>query len=361
MENPNAESNRSCFKFINMTYEVTIGIPVYNVEQYIRESLQSALSQTHPDIEFLICDDCGTDSSLDIIQEIQDIHPRGKDIRVIHQPYNMGVSAARNRIIDEARGRMLYFMDSDDLIEPFTIAKLIEEQKQNDADIVFGSYDKIEVYNDNYVEDIVQYPRSVFLEEEQLAAFAYRKYGGLQASSCNYLVNVELLRNIGLRFIDTDYWEDMAFTNELVTYCRSSVLLPDITYHYMCRYNSLSNYQQRDTIEKEEILRSVKVVDYLKVQSLRLKSKSYYPQRCRMVMMTAFYVLCNILKNSNKISPSFTRKELKHIMNYPASLMEIIRFRQVRTLNLVLFMIGKLPASMMLWVISIVGKWKGLI
>ena len=129
----------------------------------------------------------------------------------------------------------------------------------------------------------------------------------------------------------------------------------------MCRYNSLSNYQQRDTIEKEEILRSVKVVDYLKVQSLRLKSKSYYPQRCRMVMMTAFYVLCNILKNSNKISPSFTRKELKHIMNYPASLMEIIRFRQVRTLNLVLFMIGKLPASMMLWVISIVGKWKGLI
>ena len=335
-----------------MSYEVTIGIPVYNVEQYIRESLQSALSQTYPDIEFLICDDCGTDSSLDIIQEIRDNHPRGKDIRILHQPQNMGVSAARNRIIDEASGRMLYFMDSDDLIEPFTIAKLIEEQKQNDADIVFGSYDKIAVYNDNYVEDIIQYPRSFFFEEDQLAAFAYRKYGGIQASSCNYLIDVELLRNIGLRFIDTNYWEDMAFTNELVTYCRRAVLLPDITYHYLCRYNSLSNYQQRDTIAKEEILRSLKVVDYLKDQSLRLKSKSYYPQRCRMVMMTAFYVLCNILKNKKKIVPSFTRQELKSMMKHPASLMEIISFRQVKAINLFLFLIGKLPAHLMAWVVS---------
>ena len=342
-------------------YEVTIGIPVYNVEKYIRQTLDSALAQTFPSIEFLICDDCGTDSTMEIIYEFQEKHPRGKDIRILHQPQNMGVSAARNKIIAEARGRLLYFMDSDDLIEPFTIVKLVEEQKQNEADIVFGSYDKIAVYNDNHIEDVIQYPRSLFLEEDQLAAFAYRKYGGIQASACNYLVDVEMLRNIELRFIDTNYWEDLAFTNELVTYCRRAVLLSDITYHYMCRYNSLSNYQQRDTIAREEILRSLKVVDYLKVQSLRLKSKSYYPQRCRMVMMTAFYVLCNILKNDKKIVPSFTCQELRGMMKHPASLMEIMRFRQVRIMNLSLFMLGKLPSYMMIRMISFIGKRKGLI
>ena len=52
-----------------MEYEVTIGMPVYQVEKYIRDSLESALSQTFPSIEFLICDDCGTDSSIAIVQE----------------------------------------------------------------------------------------------------------------------------------------------------------------------------------------------------------------------------------------------------------------------------------------------------
>ena len=50
-----------------MTYEVTIGIPVYNVEKYIRKSLESVLDQSFHSIEFLVCDDCGTDHSMDII------------------------------------------------------------------------------------------------------------------------------------------------------------------------------------------------------------------------------------------------------------------------------------------------------
>ena len=57
------------------TYEVTIGIPVYNVEKYIRQTMDSALSQTFESIEFLICDDCGTDTSISIVEEYQKTHP----------------------------------------------------------------------------------------------------------------------------------------------------------------------------------------------------------------------------------------------------------------------------------------------
>lgn len=65
-------------------YEVTIGFPVYNVEKYLRKTMESALSQIFESIEYLICDDFGTDSS--ILEEYQQKHQRGKDIHIVHQP-----------------------------------------------------------------------------------------------------------------------------------------------------------------------------------------------------------------------------------------------------------------------------------
>ena len=116
-----------------MTYEVTIGIPVYNVEKYIRQTLESALAQTFPSIEFLICDDCGTDSSIAIIKEIQETHPRGKDIRILHQPRNMGIGPGRNRMLDEAKGRFFYSLDGDDTIAPNTIELLYNTANKNNG------------------------------------------------------------------------------------------------------------------------------------------------------------------------------------------------------------------------------------
>ena len=73
-----------------MKYEVTIGIPVYNAEKYIRQTMDSALAQTFTSIEFLILDDCSTDSSMAIVQEYRQTHSRGKDIHVFHQSENRG-------------------------------------------------------------------------------------------------------------------------------------------------------------------------------------------------------------------------------------------------------------------------------
>ena len=99
-----------------MDYEVTIGIPVYNVAKYIRFTMDSALAQTFDSIEFLILDDCGTDGSMDIVREYKQMHSRGKDIRIVRPPQNGGIGNARNKIIEEAQGRYLYFLDADDTI-----------------------------------------------------------------------------------------------------------------------------------------------------------------------------------------------------------------------------------------------------
>ena len=113
-----------------MKYDVTIGIPVYNVEPYITQSLESALAQTYPSIEFLLVDDASGDLSADIVRSFQMNHPRGADIRLLSNPHNLGVSATRNRIIEEARGEYLYFMDADDLIAEDTISLLMQQIHQ---------------------------------------------------------------------------------------------------------------------------------------------------------------------------------------------------------------------------------------
>ena len=341
-----------------MKYEVTIGIPVYESAPYIRRALMSALNQTYPSIEFLIVDDCGKDGSVAIIREIADAHPRGKDIRIIKNGKNLGVAVSRNAIIEEAQGAYLYFMDSDDAIADNTIELLMGGIRQYDAEIAFGSYERIELSGERHVW---QYPSLQLFGEDQLASFAYRKYGGIQASACNYLVKTSILRDHDCRFIDTEYWEDMAFTFNLVTYISKAVLLPDITYSYYCRENSLSNYQERTVISKDEIMRNVKTVDYLKHTSSLYINKVYYPDRCYIISMTNFYIVSNILKRRKNILPRFADCEIRAMMSHTASFSQICHFRNGLLKNLAMYFISKLPAQLCVGTIWCLAKAKKLI
>lgn len=338
-----------------MKYDVTIGIPVYQSEAYIRRALESALTQTYPSIEFLIVDDAGNDSSLDIVKEITQNSSRGIDVRIISHDVNLGVSASRNQIIDEAKGTYLYFMDSDDVIIKETISLLMNAIRQYNAEIAFGSYEKIEMSG---AKAVYQYPSLQLLGDDQLASFAYRKYAGIQASACNYLVRTSLLRKNNLRFIQSNYWEDFVFTFDLVTYVSRAVLLSDITYSYLCRENSLSHYQQRRQISKDEVMNNVHSIEYLKRSSSVLLNKVYFPNRCFNIMMTDFYMACHILKRRNDIAPSISNREIKAILSCPVSFCQICAFRQSRLRNMALFLLGKLPPSLCVGAIRWIDRYK---
>ena len=341
-----------------MKYDVTIGMPVFRSEPYIRQALESALAQTYPSIEFLIVDDCGDDGSMEIVSELCKSHSRGTDIRILTHTLNEGVSASRNHLIDEAKGDYLYFMDSDDVIAENAIELLMLSIQQYHAEIAFGSYEKIELSGQRVV---CQYPSLQLLGDDKLAVFAYRKYGGIQASACNYLVMLSVLREHRLRFIDADYWEDMAFTFNLVTYIRRAVLLSDITYTYCCRENSLSHYQERECISKQEIMQNVAVIEYLKESSLLLYKKVYLPWRCYNIMMTDFYIACHVLKNRKIITPALSDGDIKLMMSHPASFRQICSSRQARLKNLAFFLLGKLPAISCVAAVWCMGKIKKLL
>lgn len=341
-----------------MNFYVTIGIPVFNSVNYIQRSLESALNQSYDSIEFLIVDDGSQDGSVEAIKQIVSSHPKGEQVRLIVHPSNMGVSSTRNKIIKEAKGDFLYFMDSDDVISKDTISLMMDNIRKYDAEIVFGSYEKIETSGDR---NVYKYPSLQLLEKDALACFAYRKYAGVQASSCNYLVKTSILRENHLRFIDTNYWEDLVFTFDLVTYISRAVLLPDITYTYLCRENSLSHYQQRKNISKDEIMKNVHSIEHLKETTANLINKVYYPNRCYYIIMTDFYIACNILKRRKDIIPTISNREIQLIMRHPATWEQICAFRQFRCKNLLLYMMGKMPSSLCVATIWTLGKLKKLI
>ena len=324
-------------------YEVTIGIPVYNVEKYIRQSMDSVLAQTFNSIEVLICDDCGTDSSIAIIEEYQKTHSRGKDIRIVRQPYNKGIGEGRNRIIDEVKGKYLYFMDADDTIAPNTIQLLYENAQRYNAEIVYGSYERIEMLGDNVKHIPRQYAPMQFLNEDEFASWAYDAYDNLPAMTWNFLIDINIFHKNGLRYQPVSYWEDFSITIDLPTYITRAVLLSDITYHYFCHYNSASKFQHRNYIAKQEILKTIDAMAVVKNNSERLKGKPYSHKHIYKVMKTHFYMVCSILKNEKVISPAFTKREIRDVMIFPLSLCDILNLKGWKLRNLALCLLGMLP------------------
>ena len=115
---------------------ISIIVPTYNVEKYIRTCIESILAQTYRNIEVIIVNDGSTDQSLAVISDLICSH---HNIKVINQK-NQGLSVARNTGIDAATGKYIAFVDADDKIKPDFVSSLYQIADKTGADIVRGSF-----------------------------------------------------------------------------------------------------------------------------------------------------------------------------------------------------------------------------
>lgn len=222
-------------------YEVTLSIHVYNVEKYIHTALFSALNQNFESIEFLIVDDKGTDRSMELVNEIVSTHLRKNDIRIIDNLVNKGLSECRNIAVREAKGKYLYFMDSDDEIVPECISILHKRILETDADMVVGSYvrkkeDKV-ISKDWVYEDMFT-GFSDGLKELWLS----RKLRKVHTPLWNKLYNLDFLRrNEILCAPQTRLVDDMYFTFLVMWNIKKLCFVSDITYLYYERSGALTD------------------------------------------------------------------------------------------------------------------------
>ena len=343
-------------------YKVTIGMPVYGVEKYIHKCMLSVLDQTfNEEIEILAIDDHGPDNSIDIIKELQESHPRGKCIRIVTQPQNMGCWAARNRILEESQGEYIFLLDSDDYISEDCIEKLYDEAIKNQAEAVYGSVMPVDEKGAtiDIGQDYLNQPYKVFHEADGLARFANQ---GLHPTFRDYIWNTlirhDFIEKHRIRFKQAKFCDDMICSADMTPLVTNAVLIPDYTYYYVIRENSLSNYQYRKTIKLDEIKESFRVYGYLKNKCRELKDKDYFETRCTKGMILMFYAACGALKNKKRIEPKLTNSIIREAMKHPLRFSEIIKFKKYCFVNILFYMIGILPPSISVTTLKIVGKIK---
>ena len=119
---------------------VSVIIPVYNAEHYLRSSVQSVLDQSWKQLEILLIDDCSTDNSREIMLELS-VHP---NIRSIYMPVNSGAAATRNAGILEATGRFIAFLDADDRWMPDKLERQIPFMMREKCALTCTAYDWVE-------------------------------------------------------------------------------------------------------------------------------------------------------------------------------------------------------------------------
>lgn len=347
-------------------YQITVGMPVWGVEKYIKRSLLSVLEQDFEDMEILVIDDCGTDKSIDIATELATTHPKGDKIRIIRQPHNMGCWAARNRVLDEAQGKYIFLIDSDDYLFENAIPKLYQKAEESQVEATYGSVLPVDEYGhpiDNSGVDGINLPDMVLRGENELASFANDNTKKLRLNNFiwNIMLRSDFLKRHQLRFRKTKFWDDVLFNADMQPLVTSAAFISDLTYHYVIRDNSLSNYQKRDIIQAEEVRQHISNQEYLKAQCLTLINKSYFEVRMTKMMQAMFYVITGALRNENHLSEPIPYEEYRDAMRHPLSWKEIIKFKKYKSINLIFWLFGELLPSISIAIIKMIGKSRRLI
>lgn len=215
---------------------ISVIIPVYNVEDYIEECLDSVVYQTYKKIEIIIVNDGSTDDSLEIIKEYKKEH---SNIKIINQR-NAGQSVARNKGIEIAKGEYIYFLDSDDFIALDMLNVLMKVFRNTNVDLIrFPANTFLD--NINMEIDENKYNFNKYFFENRI----YEKNDFLKitnkaftASPVLYIIKSNVLMEKNIRFFPNIIHEDDLFTIEVFLNIRSATYIAESFYKRRYRKGS---------------------------------------------------------------------------------------------------------------------------
>ncbi len=228
-------------------------VPVYNVERYLAECVESLLGQSMRDFEVILVDDGSTDRSGILCDEFE---KRDRRVRVIHQ-CNQGLSAARNRGIESAGGEYLSFIDSDDYVAADFLqnaAQKIAEVGETEILLTTGWY---KVYRERTVlEDTVPAVGEGKPVTGKAALQIYLRNGTAGWSACGKIYKREFWKNNGFRFKAGIYYEDAQLIYRIILKAESVCYIPPAYYYRKTRNTSiLSNIGGKQLCDYIDILK----------------------------------------------------------------------------------------------------------
>ena len=225
--------------------KVSVIVPAYNAEKYIKTCLNSILEQTLKELEIIVINDGSTDHTNDIMSEYEKQYP--EIIRYILKE-NEGQGKARNIGIDLAKGEFITFVDADDTIAPTMLEEMLEKANEEQAEVVVCDY--YEIIGTKKVLKKAIPVKTQDLKKDYIISIA---------GPCNKLIATNLLKQNKLYFLETGIYEDIAMIPLLGVYANKIAYLEEPFYDYYIRQGST---MRQDTFN-QKLLSIYKVLETL--------------------------------------------------------------------------------------------------
>lgn len=205
--------------------EISVLIPVYNVEMYLEECLESVRSQTFHDMEIICVDDGSTDTSAEILDRYASFDSR---IKVIHKK-NTGYGNSMNVALDNASGTYIAILESDDFAEPDMLQALYECAVQNQTEVVKGTFFNYRYGRDRVSQRLDKYPKNVWINYENCPEIL-----DMADTIWSCLYERSFLTEHGIRFHETlgASYQDISFALQVWLQAKEVIFLDKPVVHY---------------------------------------------------------------------------------------------------------------------------------
>ena len=209
--------------------KVTVIVPVYNVEKYLKECIDSILAQTYMQKDIILVDDGSKDGSPKICDEYVD---KFENVSCIHKE-NGGLSSARNAGLDKATGDYIMFVDSDDYLPQNALEVMVSEMESKNADYIVANYM-------NCNEDGSLWAKPIFdtnkYKNFKVEINDYKdSFFIMNSSACNKMFSREFIEKYNMRFTLGVPAEDAIFTMNCFIKSKNVYYIPDVVYYYRQR------------------------------------------------------------------------------------------------------------------------------
>ena len=294
---------------------LSIIVPVYNVEKYLRKCVDSLLAQDllPEEYEIILVDDGSTDQSGMICDEYAAEHPL---LKSIHQQ-NGGLSVARNSGIAVAQGRYVQFVDSDDYLEPNVLKILAEKMETDQLDVLRFNYRNV---NEQYeeIEPNKDPKRWVDYSSEVCDGLTFlNERLGPACYACQFMVRRELLTDC--RFKEGIYFEDTEWTPRMLLKANRAASTDTMVYNYLVREGSIT--QSVDEKKKRKVFDDkLSLIDALKSQMQQVEDKRWFEgMMAQTVISIISYVAANYYSKRKEVLKALAEKDIFPLSTYQAN------------------------------------------
>lgn len=321
--------------------KISVIIPVYNTEKYLKRCLESIISQDFIDIEVIVVNDCSIDNSLNIIKVLMN---RDNRIKLINKQKNEGLSAARNSGIKIAKGEYILHIDSDDWIEKNYFLEVYEYAKNHNADIVITDFYKD--FDNGKLIYVKDQEENIGKEETLKNIFLMNSY----PSVCNKLIRRELyIKNKIFHPLGVSIGEDLYVTPKLIYFSKNILKYNKAFLHYIQNPNSMVRARFQNLNKVKDIYFVVKDLEKFFIsKNINLPINELKINHLSMWLLKSKYDLKDLeyLEIINEYIKTFKKIKLN-----------MIRSRKFKIIGKVFKTINKLFIFRIIWYFNVIFEY----